>query len=357
MALLPPGSLAVLAVLAVLAGCPAAPPPPAEPPAPPPAAVAIDAAAEPAVPAVLAVRLGEGALELVRVDASGEARVLHTLRRKAGLPAVADLAVDPASGRYAVLVEADTVDGASTSTPKNVMSLVLGDVDGETIAVGAADRSCVMHRCFESAVTIAPGGASLVTTLHRSRASDLARYDLGPAPQPSRLTAKSVEKPVLSPDHARLAYQRGSALYVVDVDDDGAATPTPVATGVADVAVLALGDGRLVYRTRAGAVAVVDVETQAVRTAARLAAEPRPVLRVVADEIVTSDGETVVAVPLGGGEPRAIATGALIDVSADGAWVLVDDGALAIVATADGQAAARLDVPAALGQVRARLSP
>lgn len=343
-----------LAVLAVLAGCPAPPAPAPLPPAPPPV-VEIDAAAPPVVPAVLAVRAAGSALELVRVDASGEARVLHELGRAAGLPQVADLVVDPASGRYAALVEADTVDGAATHAPRNVMTLVLGNLDGETVAVGPGDTGCVMHRCFESALAIAPGGDTIVTTLHRSGSSDLARYDFGPAPRPSRLTAKGVEKPTLSPDHARFAYLRRGAIYVVDVGS--ATTPAPVVTGRTDVAALGLGEGQLVARTRAGAIEVVDLEAQSARTVAQLAADPRPVLRVVADEIITTDGERIVAVPLAGGEPRAIATGALIDVSASGAWVLVDDGALSIVAAADGRIAASLEVPAAFGQVRARLAP
>jgi hypothetical protein len=343
-----------IVVLAVLAGCPAPPAPPAERPAPP-AVVAIDAAPAPEVPAVLAVRSAGSALELVRVDASGEARVLHELGRTAGIPHVADLAVDPASGRYAVLVEADTVDGAATATPRNVMSLVLGRLDGGVVAVGPGDTKCVMHRCFESAVAIAPGGDTIITTLHRSSSSDLARYQFGPAPSPARLTAKGVEKPALSPDHARVAYLRGGAIYVAEVGS--AAKPAPLVTGRTDVAALALGDDQLVYRTRAGAVVVVDVETQAARTAAQLAADTRPALRIGGDSIFTTDGGQVVAVPLAGGEPRDVAAGALVDVSADGAWLLVDDGALAVVAAADGRAAARLDVPAAFGEVRARLAP
>jgi hypothetical protein len=343
-----------IVLLALLAGCPAPPAPPPERPAPP-APHPIDAAPEPAVPAVLAVRAGPRALEVVRFEASGEVRVLHELRRAAGLPQVADLAVDPVSGRYALLVEADTVDGAATATPRNVMSLVLGSVDGQTVAVGPGDPSCVMHRCFESAVAIAPGGDRIVTTLHRSRASDLAGYAFGPAPRPTRLTGQGVEKPALSPDLTRLAYPRGSAIYLVDL---GAATPpAPVVTAVTDVTALALGDDHLAYRTRGGAVAIVDLATRAARTVAQLAAEPRPTLRVVADAILTSDGDRVVAVPHGGGAPRAIATGALIDASADGAWVLVHDGALSVIASADGHTAARLEVPAAFGQVRARLAP
>jgi len=345
-----------IVVLAALAGCPAPPAPPERPPEP--TAVAVDAGPAPTVspvPAVLAARAATGALELVRVDTSGDVRVLHTFGRRAGMPDVADLAVDAASGRYAVLVEADTVDGASTTSPQNVMSLVLGTLDGDTVAVGPGDTGCVMHHCFESAIVIAPGGASIVTTLHRSRASDLARYAFGPAPHPTRLTAKGVEHPTVSADHTRFAYQRGSALYVITIG--GSATPAPVVTRATDVAALALTDAQLVYRTRAGAVEVVDLDTQAVRTVARLAADPRPVLRAVAGAIVTTDGATVVAVPLGGGSPRTIATGTLIDVSSDGAWALVDDGALAIVATADGRAAARVEVPAAFGQVRARLAP
>jgi hypothetical protein len=345
-----------IVVLGLLAGCPAPPAPPAQRPEPP-VVVAVDAAVEPVLPAVLAVRAGRGVLELVRVEASGEARVLHELRREMALPRVADLAVDPASGRYAMLVEADTLDDTAITTPRTVMSLVLGTVDGEAVAVGPGDAGCVLHRCFESAVAIAPGGDTLVTTLHRSGSSDLARYDFGPAPRPTRLTAKGVEKPTLSPDHARLAYLRGGAIYVVDVG--GATTPAPVVTGATDVAALALGDGRLVYRTRAGAVLVVELATRAVVTVARLTADPQPVLRLAAGEILTTDGDAVVAVALGGGEPRAIATGALIDVSADGVWALalVADDALSIVAVADGHAVARLEVPAAFGKVRARLAP
>lgn len=346
----------LLPVLVVLAGCPAPAPPPVERPPPPPPVVVIDAAPEPEPPAVLAVRsAGGGVLELVRVDVTGDARVIVALERASALPRVADLALDPATGRYAMLVEADTVGGVKTRTPKNVMTLVLGALDGEPVAVGPGDKKCVMHKCFESAVAIPPGGDAVVTTLLRSGASDLARYEFGASPSPARLTAKGVVRPAVSPDHARYAYGKAGAIHVAGLD--GAGKPTAVVTGKPDLAALALGDTHLVYRTGNGAVVVVDVETADARTVAELAADPRPALRIAGGEVFTTDVGSVFAIPIDGSAPRLVATGALIDVSADGAWVLVDDDALVIVRASDGEVAARLDVPAAFGEVRARLAP
>ena len=346
-----------LVALALLAGCPAPVAPVTEPgPPPPPPPAPIDAAPAPAIPSVLAARAaGGGGLELVHVTAGGEVRVLHALARARGAPGVADLAVDGATGRYGLLVEADTVDGVPTATPRDVMSLVLGTVAGDTVAIGPGDRTCVMHRCFESAIAIAPGGDAVVTTLRRSSASDLARYAFGPAPRPTRLTSAGAERPVLSPDHARLAYVRAHAIHVVDVGVTTAGAP--IATGVRDVAALALGADVVAHRTRDGRLEVRDVATGGVLASATLAADGHPVLRAAGGNVVTTDGARVVVVPVAGGATRTLAGGALIDVSADGAWALVDDGALAIVAVASGEIVARLDVPAAFGQVRARLAP
>ena len=176
-------------------------------------------------------------LEVVHVDAGGEVRVLHTLARARGAPSLADLAVDRDSGRFGLLVEADTVDGVATGTPRDVMTLVLGTVAGESVAIGPGDRTCVMHRCFEAAIAIAPGGDAVVTTLRRSSASDLARYTFGPSPAPTKLTSAAAERPVMSPDHARFAYVRRQALHVVEVGAETAGEP--IATGVRDVAAVA----------------------------------------------------------------------------------------------------------------------
>lgn len=333
------------AVLAVLAGCPAPVATPTERPAPPPV-LAIDATPAPTVPAVLAVRSASGALELIRADAGGDVRVLHRLERDAGLARVADLAVDAATGRYAMLVEADTIDGDDTATPEDVMTLVLGTVTGDDVAIGAGDPKCVMHKCFESAVAIAPGGEAVVTTLLRSGSSELARYAFDATLASTRVTTSGVERPALAPDHTRFAYVRGGAIHVGD---------TAVATGVKDVVALALGDALVAYRTGGGRVTVIAVETRDVRATIQLAADPRPALRVVGGTLFTTDAGATIAWDAGG--RRELGAGALIDVSADGAWALLDDDALVIVSTADGEVAARLDVPAAFGEVRARLAP
>jgi hypothetical protein len=65
----------------------------------------------------------------------------------------------------------------------------------------------------------------------------------------------------------------------------------------------------------------------------------------------------VIALPLDGGSARTLATGALIDVSADGLWVLVSDsGVLSIIPTSGGDPIARHEVAAPFGNVRARLA-
>ncbi len=348
-----------LAVLSFLAGCPApvatTTEPPRPPPPPPPPPAELDAAPAPAVPSVLAARAAGSRLEVVHVDAGGEVRVLHTLARARGAPSLADLAVDRDSGRFGLLVEADTVDGVATGTPRDVMTLVLGTVAGESVAIGPGDRTCVMHRCFEAAIAIEPGGEAVVTTLRRSSASDLARYPFGPSPTPTKLTSAAAERPVMSPDHARFAYVRRQALHVVEVGAETAGEP--IATGVRDVAAVALGEGVVAFRTRDGRLEARDTATGAVLASATLAADGQPVLRTAGGNVITTDGARVVVVPVAGGVARPLADGALIDVSADGAWALVDDGALAIVAVASGEVVARLDVPAAFGQVRARLAP
>jgi hypothetical protein len=339
-----------LLVLVALAGCPAQRPAPSERPAPPPVVVAPDAAPAPSPPSLLAIRASSGAAELVLVAPDGETRVVHTFRRRAGIADVKDLAVD--GSRYAVLVEADSVDGSATGAPANVMSLVLGSLDGGAIAIGPADRGCVMHRCFESQVALA--GDALVTTQLRSKATDLARYPFAAAPRPTRLEPRGVERPAFSADLAQVAYQRGKAIYVAPL---GSAAASPVLSQ-GDVAALALAGSHLAVRTRAGALSHVTIDSGATTSLARLSAEPHPALHIAGAEVITTDGTSVVAIALDGGASRTLATGALVDVSADGLWVLVADaGVLSIFPTAGGDAIARHEIAAPFGNVRARLAP
>jgi hypothetical protein len=338
-----------LLLLVALAGCPAPRPAPAERPAPPPVALAPDAAPAPSPPSVVAVRASSGAAELVVISPDGDTRVLHVFRRRAGIADVKDLAVD--GDHYAVLVEADTVDGASTGAPANVMSLVLGSLDSGAIAIGPADRGCVMHRCFESQLALS--GDSLVTTQLRSKATDLARYPFAAAPRPTRLEPRAVEHPAFSPDLTQLAYQRGKSIYVAPL---GSAASSPLATQP-DAATLALSGSHLVVRTRSGSVDHIATDTGSSTSLARLSPDPHPIVHLTATDVLTTDGTSVVSLPLSGGSPRTLATGSLIDVSADGLWALVSDsGVLSIIPTSGGDPIARHELAAPFGNVRARLA-
>lgn len=359
---------AAAAAIALLAGCvpppapePVAAPTPTSTPAPPPP----PQPAPPRIPSLVGVRGAGATLELVELDATSAdpPRVLHTLTGARASPVVFDVAVDAATGRYAVAALTEEVDDARSPARRDVTTLVLGDLDDGPIATVSGDPSCVQHRCFETALWLAAGGDAVVTATRRARGAELVRYAFAADAAPASVTDDvdgyprgGAVAPAIAGDLRRLAYVHQGRLYVAELASGRAARLDVEVTGEAPA--LALADDRVLWWTRHADGARVawlrrgDAAAREVRLdadgAGTLDRAPPLLVRGGRDTLVTLDGTRAVAIELADGEARDVHDGVseLHDVSADGRWLAVtertgDDAAIAIVDLVDGGVAAR----------------
>ncbi len=374
---------AAAAAIALVAGCvpptapaPVAAPPapaattPAPPPPPPP----------PRIPTLVGVRGAGATLEVVELDPTSPSsddapRVLHTLTGAKASPVVFDVAVDAATGRYAIAALTEAVDGARSPARRDVTTLVLGDLDDGPIATRSGDATCVQHRCFETTLWLADGGDAVVTATRRAKGAELVRYAFAAGDAPDTITDDidgyprgGAVAPAIARDLRQLAYVHEGRLYVAELATGRAARLDVEVIG--DAPALALADDRVIWWTRhADGPRVAwlrrgDAAPREVRLDADGDRAPPLLVRGGRDTLITLDGRRAVAIALADGDARGVHDGVseLHDVSADGRWLAVtertgDDAAIVIVDLVDGGVAARRPLAPRERLTRLRFAP
>jgi hypothetical protein len=185
-------------------------------------------------------------------------------------------------------------------------------------------------------VWLSPGGEDVVTATRRSGGTDLLGYAFAADATPARLTSaiakfpkKGVVAPTIAADHDEIAYAIGDELHVVRLDGArDAEIPVRLAGGSPE---LVLTDERLIWWYRdgdrphlawieRGASAALDIALPTDDDRA-----PPMFARAGSDELITIQGDRLVAISLADGASRELRAGVdeLHDVSADGRWALL----------------------------------
>jgi hypothetical protein len=355
-----PALAAALLILIALAPPALAPPARADRAlAPPPPTPAADVP-PPALALVRRIAAGRSDVDLRLVD-HGARQVTPLLEHLADGQWA--LAAHAATGRWALSrIGTDEplaqLAGRAVTTPKNVTTLVLGDVENGVVAVAAADKRCVAAKCFESVARFSADGSAVLTALHTSSSTWLDRYVFGATPAPAihldkRKSKRGAGLFSFAADDGRVAYQvAGEGLFVEPMPPPpkggkGAQAPPkqgkPVTrpTLLMEAPLLLAGDALVYFRRepteqKRGFVEVFDLAARSTTLlyefpdeyplwsgGFRLAAATRTVLLVNATSSRPSGA--LVALPLAGGPARELVTDvlALHDVSADGRFALV----------------------------------